>query len=268
MRWSTVFRIGHRIVDRYGGGRVFVAGDAARVHPPTGAQGMNTGIQDACDLSWKLALVLRGEAGPGLLAGYDAERRPVGEEVVGRTVRHAVRGIEKDPDDPRTVILREARLLVGYRGGPLAGSPRGPAGVPRPGDRAPDCPGLSSPVAAYPLHPLDVLRGRTGHVLLLYAAGVACVAEAAEAAEAAVVAGGSDLQAVVAVLAREAPATAPGDLPVPVHRDAAGEFARLYRPDGPTGFLVRPDGHLGARFPLTGTAAALSGYCTALSAPA
>ncbi len=224
---------------------------------------MNTGIQDACNLTWKLALVLRGEAGPGLLAGYDAERRPVGEEVVGRTVRHATHGIEKDPDDPRTVILREAQLLVGYRGGPLAGSPHGPADAPRPGDRAPDCPGLSSPVAAYPLRLLDVLRGRTGHVLLLYAAGVADLAGAAEAA---VVPDGSDLQ-TVAVLAREAPATAPGALTVPVYRDAAGEFARLYRPDGPTGFLVRPDGHLGARFPLTGTASALSGYRTALSAP-
>jgi 2-polyprenyl-6-methoxyphenol hydroxylase-like FAD-dependent oxidoreductase len=50
MRWSSVFRISHRIVDRYGDGRVFVAGDAAHMHPPTGAQGMNTSIQDACNL--------------------------------------------------------------------------------------------------------------------------------------------------------------------------------------------------------------------------
>lgn len=60
MRWSSVFRISHRIVDRYGDGRVFVAGDAAHIHPPTGAQGMNTGIQDACNLAWKLALVIKG----------------------------------------------------------------------------------------------------------------------------------------------------------------------------------------------------------------
>ncbi|WP_246430862.1 FAD-dependent monooxygenase [Streptomyces rectiverticillatus] len=102
-------------------------------------------MQDACNLTWKLALVLRGEAGPGLLAGYDAERRPVGEEVVGRTVRHAAHGIEKDPDDPRTVILREAQPLVGYRGGPLACGPHGPADAPQPGDRAPDCPGPRHP---------------------------------------------------------------------------------------------------------------------------
>ena len=69
---------------RYGGGRVFVAGDAAHIHPPTGAQGMNTGIQDAHNLAWKLALaVSRVTRRRGLLDSYDAERRPVGEEVVG-----------------------------------------------------------------------------------------------------------------------------------------------------------------------------------------
>ena len=100
LRWSSVFRISHRIVDRYGRGRVFVAGDAAHIHPPTGAQGMNTGIQDAHNLAWKLALALSGDAAPGLLDSYDAERRPVGEEVVGRTVRSAREGIGADSTDP------------------------------------------------------------------------------------------------------------------------------------------------------------------------
>ncbi|MFF4349545.1 FAD-dependent monooxygenase [Streptomyces sp. NPDC001530] len=281
MRWSSVFRISHRIVDRYADGRVFVAGDAAHIHPPTGAQGMNTGIQDACNLAWKIALTVRGEAGPALLASYDAERRPVGEEVVGRTVRHATQGIETDPDDPRTLMLREAQLLVGYRGGPLSGSPYGPADAPQPGDRAPDCAGLTAPVATYPLRLLDILRGRTGHVLLLYARNTAHLAEAARAAGAdrlppeppAESQGsshapdpGAGLQ-TVAILAREGAATAPDTLAVPGYRDAAGEFARLYRPDGPTGFVVRPDGHLGARFPLADTATALSGYFATLSAP-
>lgn len=279
MRWSSVFRISHRIVDRYGDGRVFVAGDAAHIHPPTGAQGMNTGIQDACNLAWKLALVLRGPAGPALLASYDAERRPVGEEVVGRTVRHATRGMESEEDDPRTVLLREAQLLVGYREGPLAGSPFGPADAPQPGERAPDCSGLTLPIAAYPSRLLDVLRGRAGHVVLLYGADGAALAEAAEQARAAGAApaeGEADGSAVpvppslavLAVLAREAAPGASAGLPVPGYRDAAGEFARLYGADGPTGFLVRPDGYLGARFPLAATAKALAGYATALSAPA
>ncbi|MGW6705358.1 FAD-dependent monooxygenase [Streptomyces sp. NPDC054956] len=292
MRWSSVFRISHRIVDRYGEGRVFVAGDAAHIHPPTGAQGMNTGIQDACNLAWKLALVVRGEAGPALLDTYDAERRPVGEEVVGRTVRHAVHGIEADPDDPLTIQLREAQLLVGYRDGPLAAAPYGPAAAPQPGDRAPDCAGLTLHISVYPWRLFDVLRGRTAHVALLYAADPAVLAEAVRAAGAASSVAGTGaapgagtaraaLQ-TVAVLGREAPGTAPAasgppDVPghpdaprhpdVPRYLDAAGEFARLYRPEGPTGFLVRPDGYLAARFPLTGTAAALSGHLAALSAP-
>ncbi|MFD3331940.1 FAD-dependent monooxygenase [Streptomyces sp. NPDC058700] len=265
LRWSSVFRISHRIVDRYGAGRVFVAGDAAHIHPPTGAQGMNTGVQDAVNLGWKLALVVRGEAGPAVLASYDAERRPVGEEVVGRTVRHSARGFENDPDDRRTVILREAQLLVGYRDGPLSGMPYGPVDAPQPGDRAPDCAGLTTSVAAFPLRLLDVLRGRVGHVVLLYGAEVAALAGAtADAREA-----GGDALTVLAVLPREAsgPAQAPPDsLGVPTYLDAAGEFAQLYRPEGDTGFLVRPDGQLAARFPLGGTTAALSDYLRTLTA--
>ena len=277
LRWSSVFRISHRIVDRYAEGRVFVAGDAAHIHPPTGAQGMNTGIQDACNLAWKLALVVHGRAEPALLASYDAERRPIGEEVVGRTVRHATRGMEADPDDPRTLMLREAQLLVTYRGGPLAAGEYGPTDAPQPGDRAPDCTGLTAAIATYPLRLLDLLRGRTGHVLLLYASDPAALAEAGETARASGAlrrpdagpgcSDGTDL-ATVAILARDAAPTATETVvSVPQYRDVSGEFARLYRPDGATGFLVRPDGQLGARFPLTDTAAALSGYLTALSAP-
>ncbi|WP_449486676.1 FAD-dependent monooxygenase [Streptomyces avidinii] len=289
LRWTSVFRISHRIVDRYGEGRVFVAGDAAHIHPPTGAQGMNTGIQDACNLAWKIASVLRGEAGPALIAGYDAERRPIGEEVVGRTVRHAREGMEADPDDPETLMLREAQLLVGYRGGPLAAGSTGelrPGDAPRPGDRAPDCVGLTGSVAAYPSRLLDVLRGRTGHVVLLYAAdgndngqgngngqghgngngeaGSDALDEAVEALEALEAAGAIRTE-VIAVIARGAAPAASENLAVPGYRDTAGEFARLYRPEGPTGFVVRPDGYLGARFPLADTAAALSGYLAALS---
>lgn len=73
-RWSP-----HLLVaDRYGAGRVLIAGDAAHQYIPTGGYGMNTGIGDACDVAWKLAAVLHGFAAPGLLESYEAERRPVG----------------------------------------------------------------------------------------------------------------------------------------------------------------------------------------------
>ena len=80
--WTTRYRVHHRGVDKYRKGRVFVAGDAAHIHSPAGGQGMNTGLQDAANLAWKLAAVLRHKASPDLLDTYDAERQPVGQQVV------------------------------------------------------------------------------------------------------------------------------------------------------------------------------------------
>jgi 2-polyprenyl-6-methoxyphenol hydroxylase-like FAD-dependent oxidoreductase len=83
------------IADRYRQGRVFVAGDAAHSHPPYGGYGINTGLEDAANLSWKLAATLQGWAGPALLDSYDAERRP----VFASTARDfIVRSIEVDRD--------------------------------------------------------------------------------------------------------------------------------------------------------------------------
>jgi len=75
------------IADRFQVGRVFLAGDAAHVMPPAGGFGLNTGVQDAHNLAWKLALVLNGSADPALLETYEAERRPVARVVVDRAVR-------------------------------------------------------------------------------------------------------------------------------------------------------------------------------------
>jgi 2-polyprenyl-6-methoxyphenol hydroxylase-like FAD-dependent oxidoreductase len=77
------------VAERYGAGRVFLAGDAAHQYIPTGGYGMNTGIGDACDLGWKLAAMLHGFGGPRLLASYDAERRPVGWRNREASKRHS-----------------------------------------------------------------------------------------------------------------------------------------------------------------------------------
>ncbi|WP_329376274.1 FAD-dependent monooxygenase [Streptomyces sp. NBC_01351] len=244
IRWTSVFRISHRIVNHYGDGRVFVAGDAAHIHPPTGAQGMNTGIQDAWNLAWKLALAVGGGTHPRLLDSYDAERRPVGEEVIGRTVRHAKEGIQADPEDPRTLVLREAQLLVGYRGSPLT-DPPGVGQGPRPGDRAPDCVGLTGQIAAYPLRLYDLLRDRD-HVLLLYADGRGPGPDPGELARAAREATGGRMETLV-LLAADAPSATPSTDGLPVYRDTATQFARRYEAQGPTAFVIRPDGYLGAR---------------------
>lgn len=87
VRWQSRFRIHRRMVGRYRVGRVFLAGDAAHIHSPAGGQGMNTGIQDAINLGWKLAALLQGRATQGLLDSYDRERRPVAAGILRNTDR-------------------------------------------------------------------------------------------------------------------------------------------------------------------------------------
>ncbi len=96
--WLACFHINERKVKDYAKGRVFLAGDAAHIHSPAGGQGMNTGMQDAFNLAWKLALVIEGSARPALLDSYSRERSAVGERVLrnaGRlteaaTLRHPI----------------------------------------------------------------------------------------------------------------------------------------------------------------------------------
>ena len=84
-RWSSRFLSERRQARHYRVGRAFLAGDAAHVHSPLGGQGMNTGIQDAMNLGWKLAAAVQGRARPGLLDSYERERHPVGEQVLALT---------------------------------------------------------------------------------------------------------------------------------------------------------------------------------------
>src|SRR4051794_22199464 len=155
--WTSAFRVSHRGAQRYRAGRVFVAGDAAHVHSPAGGQGMNTGIQDAVNLGWKLGLVCRGAAPDALLDSYDAERRPVGREVLrftdraftvatsGGALLRTARTRVVPSLLPIALRLRPARRLVSRpvsqlgirsRRSPAVQPAAGPR--PRPGDRLPD----------------------------------------------------------------------------------------------------------------------------------
>ncbi|MFG3657467.1 FAD-dependent monooxygenase [Streptomyces sp. NPDC047706] len=105
-RWLSRFHSDERQVPRYRAGRVFLAGDAAHVHSPAGGQGMNTGLQDAANLGWKLAAAVHGWAPQGLLDTYQSERHPVGKAVLrssGGLVRLA---------RAQNPVLRAARALV------------------------------------------------------------------------------------------------------------------------------------------------------------
>jgi 2-polyprenyl-6-methoxyphenol hydroxylase-like FAD-dependent oxidoreductase len=126
--WSSIYRPSARMVDRYRVGRVFLAGDAAHVHPPTGGQGLNTGVQDAYNLSWKLAHVIGG-APDSLLDTYEVERLPIAAAVLGLTKR-----LHKTRSTARGDATNQ--LALHYRMSPLS------SGVPfvmlHPGDRMPD----------------------------------------------------------------------------------------------------------------------------------
>lgn len=108
-RWLSRFHSDERQVPEYRVGRVLLAGDAAHQHSPAGGQGMNTGLQDAANLGWKLASVLGGRSGDALLASYHAERHPVGRAVLrtsGLNLRLAM------AHNPLEVALRTVRKLV------------------------------------------------------------------------------------------------------------------------------------------------------------
>ena len=131
--WLSSWRLNVRMVERYRVGRVFLAGDAAHIHSPAGGQGMNTGIQDAANVGWKLAAVLQG-ADPALLDTYQDERLPVAAAVLGLTTRATVQDGAHGEDNGEEM----RQLGISYRGGPLAPAPA--VAGPRPGDRAPDAP--------------------------------------------------------------------------------------------------------------------------------
>ncbi|HEX6350730.1 MAG TPA: FAD-dependent monooxygenase [Candidatus Dormibacteraeota bacterium] len=135
--WLTDFSCQLRLADRYRGGRVFLAGDAAHVHTPAGGQGMNVAIQDAFNLAWKLGLVLSGSSPAWLLDTYEAERRPVAEGVLKLTdgivamarITNPVKRLLRDTVVPiasrlpviqRRATRRTGQLHVSYRSGPLA----------------------------------------------------------------------------------------------------------------------------------------------------
>jgi hypothetical protein len=249
LRWSSVFRISHGIVDRYGDGRVFVAGDAAHLHPPAGGQGMNTGIQDAWNLAWKLALAVRGIAAPGLLDSYETERRPEGEEIVGRAVRMAFTD-ELDRNDLKRQFLQEMSMLLSYSNSPIVGeslsAPDALRDGPKPGDRAPDVAGLRRRGVGHPLQLHDLIRG-TKHTLLVYADG-----SADEGAVTAVEEMYADVRRqasgeIDVYLLLSPDARGPRMLNPPVVRDTGGEFRAAYGVTGTALYLVRPDGHVGFR---------------------
>jgi 2-polyprenyl-6-methoxyphenol hydroxylase-like FAD-dependent oxidoreductase len=128
--WQSIYQPAVRMVNRYRAGRVFLAGDAAHVHPPAGGQGLNTGVQDAYNLGWKLAHAMRG--GPGsLLDSYESERLPIAAAVLGLSKHLHQKRTSKRGDLTNQLALH-------YRGSSLSSGDM--LGSLHPGDRMPDIP--------------------------------------------------------------------------------------------------------------------------------
>ena len=249
LRWSSLFGLSHRIVSRYSVGRVFLAGDAAHIHPPTGAQGMNTGLQDAYNLAWKLVLVLKGLARPSLLDSYNAERLPVGQDVVDRTHQQAEAQRRGENETDRDRLMKDSQLLVNYRDSTWVAQDvehsDALANGPRAGDRAPDVLGLRREGMAFPLRLFDVLRG-TGYVLLLYAGSAGqdyhpVIAEIDTSLRARF---GEDIRLYAIIDGNVALPAFDG---LSVLEDADGTFRRVYDTATASAYLVRPDGYIAYR---------------------
>jgi 2-polyprenyl-6-methoxyphenol hydroxylase-like FAD-dependent oxidoreductase len=214
--------------ERYQDGRVFLAGDAAHVVPPNGGFGGNTGVQDAWNLAWKLALVLRGAAGPGLLDTYDEERRPIGELTVEQAyARYVTRVAPYLGDEGMQPLVDDFSMEIGYRYNSAAvvlepdddralhQHPRESKG--RPGSRAP--------------HVFVEREGEKVSTLDLF---------------------GREFTLLVAPSGeawRDAVVTAAGELGLPLesHVIAEPEFPDAYGIGGAGAVLVRPDGVVGWR---------------------
>ena len=110
-RWMSRFGDATRQAERYRTGRVFLAGDAAHIHPPTGGQGLNLGVQDAFNLGWKLAAAVHGWAPADLLDTYEAERHPVAEEVLNNTrAQIELMKVEPGPQSVRRLLTELVRF--------------------------------------------------------------------------------------------------------------------------------------------------------------
>ena len=279
--WETTFSIRQRRADRYRQGRVFLAGDAAHCHSPLGGQGMNTGLQDAYNLAWKLALVTRGDAADALLDSYAVERMPVAHELlketgratraatlrspVGRALRNRVAGFATRFEAVQQRIASTlGETIIGYGGSPIVGEDRSSAfqarigsaeesespnlqawrefgAGPRPGERAPDAE-LNDDDRVH-LH----LRGPR-HTLLLFdgAASTDAGYENLTATAAAITEAHSDLIDVVVIVPEEGRPDALG-ADVTLVRDPENDAHARYGARSECAYLIRPDGYIGYR---------------------
>jgi 2-polyprenyl-6-methoxyphenol hydroxylase-like FAD-dependent oxidoreductase len=247
------FHCHSKVATRYRSGRVLLAGDAAHVCSPAQGHGMNSGMQDALNLAWKLALVCRGHCADALLDSYEAERRPVAVAIATsgdavdramtvtdpsqrRSRDEALRAEFADPTSRHHEAIAEAELDIDYRGSPIVMGDVHEALAP--GQRLPDT--IEVHLAGGPARLLHELTHRAGHTALLIG-GPSASGDALARLEGPVrtSGGGGVVEATVVLTARP-------DAPHPWARLAPAAADRL-GVGGVTLLVVRPDGHVGLR---------------------
>jgi 2-polyprenyl-6-methoxyphenol hydroxylase-like FAD-dependent oxidoreductase len=256
-RWLTRYRLHSRGVPVYRKGRAFVAGDAAHIHSPAGAQGMNTGIQDAYNLGWKLALVARGVVPPAVLDTYHTERHRVGEILlkstdrmfsalagggrVGLAIRRFAPALGARVVGFPIIGKRLARFVsqtgIRYRASALSteahGAGRLPRHAPHAGDRAPDV------ELGYRHRVSDLLRGPHHSLLLFGGRSTALIERFSELAREVTARYGDLVKPIVLRL--------PNAQPPRGEVDERGAAHDRYGADPGAIYLVRPDGYIGFR---------------------
>jgi 2-polyprenyl-6-methoxyphenol hydroxylase-like FAD-dependent oxidoreductase len=252
--WLSRFHIAHRKVAEFRSGRVFLAGDSAHIHSPAGGQGMNTGIQDAFNLAWKIGLVVHGKSPVSLLNSYNEEREPVAKMVLdltdrltrlatlqselGQQLRNALLPILTGSHLVEDRIAETmAEIGIHYRRSWAVSGKTGHA--VKAGDRAPDCE-LQLGGGKNSTRLLDLFQKPVHHLLLF--AGTD--AEAALELHSLLLEMKRDfkdlIDASLVVRAEES------DLPY-VLFDEDGTVHSLYEAESPAVVLIRPDGYIGFR---------------------
>jgi 2-polyprenyl-6-methoxyphenol hydroxylase-like FAD-dependent oxidoreductase len=262
--WTSLFRAHTRKVAHYRVGQVFLAGDAAHIHSPAAGQGMNTGIQDAYNLAWKLALVEKEQAAPALLSTYQEERSPVATSVIQLsdailrmgTLRHPLAQFLRNHLAPfvfqhkivqKRLLGNISQLALTYRKSALTGATHKQDGKrPRAGDRAPDGLIQTSPHAS-PARLFELLDN-TRHTLLIFT-GEQQAREMPSWVQETICQLAKDYPTLIdtyCILTGQVEPTEQGAMRLLSDPDT--HLHRCYGMDRPGVVLIRPDGYIGFRY--------------------
>lgn len=255
------FHVNQRRAEHYEQGRIFLAGDAAHIHSPIGGQGMNTGIQDAFNLSWKLALVAKGQAPQALLESYEVEREEVGEALLRGTglatrmiLTHnpflvALRNhlapifLSSVPAVMKHLVSSLSEIGVSYQHSPIVRDQREKKEMLHAGDRAPD--GIVQALTSAQSRPLSEILQSTRSILLLFTGQqeTSIIKQSWQGVKDLLSEGYAEMIETYLITMHAASDLEQGDRAF--LQDPTGDLHRRYATEQGGLVLIRPDGYIG-----------------------